>query len=68
MSIIRLIPLRFVTCPRLVLVVVGFSLHVLWFCMRCLWSDLFKFIALFMVLVLIRGVFQLLFFESCGCF
>jgi len=38
-----------------------------WFCMRCLWSDQFEFVALFMVLV-IRGVFQMLFFESCGCF
>jgi len=32
------------------------------------WSDQFEFVALFMVLVLIRCVFQMLFFESCGCF
>jgi hypothetical protein len=63
-----LILLRYITYQQLVLVVVGFSVHVLWFCMRCLWSDQFEFVALFMVLVLICGVFKMLFFESCGCF
>ena len=67
--IIRLIPWRFVTSPQLMLVVVGFSVHVLWFCMRCLWSDQFEFVALFIVsVVLVCGVFQMLFFKSCGCF
>ena len=47
--LILLISWRFLTCPQLVLVVLGFSVRVLWFWMRCLWSDQLEFMTLIMV-------------------
>jgi len=47
----------------------GASVCVLWFCMRCLLSDQFEFIPLIAFsMVLICGVFQVIFLEYWGCF
>jgi hypothetical protein len=50
--------------------VFGSSMCVLRFCMRCLLSDQFGFVALIKLsMVLIGGVFQVIFLEYCGgCF
>jgi len=67
--IICLITWRYVIPPQMVVLVFGLLVCVLWFCMRCLRSNQFEFMVLIMVsMVLIVGVSQTLFFDSCGCF
>jgi hypothetical protein len=58
---------RFAASAQLVVVVFRCSHRVLWFCMVCLWSVEFVFIALIMALTFyICSEFQALFFESRG--